>query len=77
MTTLQHMRNLFFEKRNITLHQDSNDNLVVTLLDTNGNELEKRIAAMLDDRMAQGKNKVLWWGNRGVLLRFDDQYTLT
>jgi hypothetical protein len=29
---------------------------------------------MLDKRMKQGKNRVLWWGNRGLILRFDDQY---
>jgi hypothetical protein len=73
-TTLQGMRNLLFEKRNFTLHQDSDDNLVVTLLDSDGDALEQRIATMLNDRMAQGKNKVLWWGNRGILLRTKDQY---
>jgi len=29
---------------------------------------------MLDQRMIQGQNKVLWWGNRGLKLQFDDQY---
>ena len=73
-TTLYTMRNLLFEKRNFTLEQQSNGNFLLTLLDTNGNDLERRVAKMLDDRMAQGQNKVLWWGNRGILLRFDDQY---
>jgi hypothetical protein len=73
-TTLQSMRNLFFEKRNFTLHQGSDDNLVVTILDSSGNEFEQRTADMLRQRMAQGKNKVLWWGNRGILLRFKNQY---
>ena len=73
-TTLQNMRNLFFEKRNFALEQDSNDNFVLTLLDNNGNNLEHRVAGMLDERMKQGRNKVLWWGNRGLVLRFEDQY---
>ncbi|MCK4390893.1 MAG: transposase, partial [Desulfobacterales bacterium] len=73
-TTLNTMRNLLFEKRNFTLEQDSNGNFVLTLLDTNGNDLEQRIAAMLDERMTRGENKVLWWGNRGLILRFDEQY---
>ena len=73
-TTLQKMRNLLFEKRNFTLEQDSNDNLVLTILDTNGNDLEQRTATMLAERMVQGKNKVLWWGNRGLLLGFNNQY---
>jgi len=75
-TTLQSMRNLFFEKRNYTLHQDSDNNLVVTILDSNGNKLEKRAAEMLSERLVQGKNKVLWWGNRGVVLKFKDQYKI-
>ena len=73
-TTLQKMRNLFFEKRNFTLEQNSDNNFVLTILDTGGNDLERRIAAMLAERMEQGKNKVLWWGNRGLVLRFNNQY---
>ena len=73
-TTLQTMRSLLFEKRNFTLEQDSNANFILTMLDTNGNYLERRVAGILDNRMKQGKNKVLWWGNRGLMLRFDDQY---
>jgi hypothetical protein len=73
-TTLQSMRNLLFEKRNFTLEQDSNDNFILTLLDNNGNGLERRVANMLEQRMKKGTNKVLWWGNRGLTLHFDDQY---
>jgi len=73
-TTLQSMRCLLFEKRNFTLEQDSNFNFVLTLLDTNGNDLERNVSGILDERMKQGKNKVLWWGNRGVILRFENQY---
>lgn len=73
-TTLQTMRSLLFEKRNFTLELDSKGNFILTLLDTNGNDLEKRVASMLDRRMSQGLNKVLWWGNRGLILRFNDQY---
>jgi len=68
------MRNLFFEKRNFTLEQDSDTNFVMTILDTSGNDLEQRVASMLAERMKQGKNKVLWWGNRGLVLRFNNQY---
>jgi hypothetical protein len=73
-TTLRTMRNLLFEKRNFTLEQDSKDNFILKLLDTKGNELEKRVAKMLEERMSKGLNKVLWWGNRGIILRFDDQF---
>ena len=73
-TTLQKMRNLFFEKRNFALEQDSKDNFVLTILDAPGNDLELRVVSMLEERMAQGKNKVLWWGNKGLVLRFKNQY---
>jgi len=73
-TTLQKMRNLFFEKRNFTLEQNSDNNFVLTILDASGNNLEQRVASMLAERMEQGKNKVLWWGNRGLVLRFINQY---
>ena len=75
-TTLQRMRNLFFEKRNFTLEQNSDNNFVLTILDTSGNDLEQRVAAMLAKRMEQGKNKVLWWGNRGIILKFKNQYKM-
>ena len=74
-TTLQKMRNLFFEKRNFTLEQDSNDNLIMTILDASGNDLEQRVASLLRERMENGKNKVLWWGNKGLMLRFKNQYS--
>lgn len=73
-TTLQTMRSLLFEKRNFSMEQNSDGNFVLTLLDSNGNELERKVAGMLDRRMQKGQNKVLWWGNRGLILRFDDQY---
>lgn len=73
-TTLQKMRNLFFEKRNFTLEQDSDDNLVMTILDAGANDLEQRVMALLEERMKNGRNKVLWWGNRGLVLRFKNQY---
>lgn len=73
-TTLQKMRNLLFEKRNFTLEQDSHDNFVLTILDSNGNEFENQVASMLARRMDEGKNKVLWWNNRGLILKFENQY---
>ncbi len=73
-TTLNTMRNLLFEKRNFTLCLNSEGTFIVTLLDTDGNELERRVAWMLEERMRRGLNKVLWWGNRGIVLRFRNQY---
>lgn len=75
-TTLRTMRNLLFEKRNCTLEQDSQGHLVLTLIDSNENELEKEVASLLEKRMGEGKNKVLWWGNRGIKLRFDNQHKM-
>jgi hypothetical protein len=74
-TTLQKMRNLFFEKRNFRIELASDDNLVMTILDGGGNDLEQSVANLLHHRMENGKNKVLWWGNRGLILRFKNQYS--
>ena len=76
-TTLQTVRNLVFENRNCTLEQDAENNLIVTFLDGNGSGLEKQIANLLNTRLENGNNKVLWWKNRGIKLRFDDQYNST
>lgn len=73
-TTLQRMRHLLFEKRNFTLEQNSDGNFVMTIADSNGDDLERRVAAMLAKRMEQSRNKVLWWGNRGIVLKFNNQY---
>jgi len=58
--TLQRMRNLLSEKQNLTLEQYADNNAVLTISDTNGNDLE-RTAAMLAERLDQVKNKVLRW----------------
>ena len=64
-TTLQGMRCLLFEKRNFTLEQDSNSNFVLTLLDTNGNDLERNVSEILDE-WSRGKTKY-YGGVTGVL----------
>lgn len=48
------MRNLHFEKQIFTLEQDSDDNFVMTILDTGGNDLDTRVTFMLAERMEQG-----------------------
>ncbi len=53
---------------------NSSGNFILTLLDSAGNDLEKRVAQMLDKMMDAGRNKVLWWNNRGIRLRFRNQY---
>ncbi|MDP6736601.1 MAG: transposase [Nitrospinaceae bacterium] len=72
--TLNSMRNLLFEKRNCTIEQNSEGDIVVTILDTEMTELIQAVDNMLDSLKEKGKNKVLWWNNRGVLLRTANQY---
>ncbi len=73
-TTLQTMRCLLFEKRNFTMEVNSSGDFILTLLDSAGNDLENQVAQMLDKMMDTGRNKVLWWNNRGIRLRFENQY---
>ena len=72
--TLNSMRNLLFEKRNCTIEQNSEGDIVITILDTEMTELIQSISNMLAALKEKGKNKVLWWNNRSVLLRTATQY---
>lgn len=73
-TTLQTMRSLLFEKRNVTIELDANGYFIITFLDSQGNNLEKRVAEMFEVMTKKGKNKVLWWKNRGIKVHFNNQY---
>ena len=72
--TLNAMRNLLFEKRNCTVEQNSEGEIVISILDGDGTELIHSVSKMLSRLKEKGKNKVLWWNNRSVLLRIADQY---
>ena len=72
--TLNSMRNLLFEKRNSTVHQNAEGDMVISILDGDGTELIHSVSKMLNVLKEKGKNKVLWWNNRSVLLRVEDQY---
>jgi transposase len=72
--TLNSMRNLLFEKRNCTIQQNSEGDIEINILDGEGTELIHSVSKMLSRLKEEGKNKVLWWNNRSVLLRVADQY---
>ena len=72
--TLNSMRNLLFEKNNCTIQQNSEGDIVITILDTEMTELVHSVSRMLSSLKEKGKNKVLWWNNRSVLLRTASQY---
>ncbi len=73
--TLNSMRDLLFEKRNCTLRQDGDQHFVLTFLDCGEDEeIQKELIATYERLSAQGKNKVLWWNNRGLRLEFKRQY---
>ena len=72
--TLSTMRKIMFEKRNSSLQLNHNNNFLLTLKDSNGTEIEKRIKQQLEVMSHDGKNKVLWWKNRGLELAFESQY---
>lgn len=72
--TLDTMRTLLFEKLNCTLEQDATGDLMITLLDMKPNKLTTQLEKMFDDLRQAGKNKVLWWNNRGIRIRTDCQF---
>ena len=74
--TLNSMRNLLFEKRNCRVEQNSEGDIVITILDTEMTELIHAVSRMLSSFKENGKNKVLWWNNRSVLLRTNSQYDI-
>ena len=74
--TLNTMRDLLFEKRNCTIHQDTNKDIVLTILDTHPNKLIKDMMDMFKELKDNGKNKVLWWNNRGVILTTKNQFDI-
>ena len=72
--TLNSMRNLLFEKRNCTVEQNSEGDIVMSILDGEDTKLVHSVSQMLNKLKEKGKNKVLWWNNRSVLLRVANQY---
>lgn len=72
--TLATMRTLLLEKQNCKVHQDEDGDLVITLLDGGTDKLVNDVSAMLKRLHDRGRNKVLWWGNRGVKLRQVKQF---
>jgi len=72
--TLNSMKNLLFEKRNCIVGQNSEGDLVITILDSQMTDIIESVSGMLASLKEKGKNKVLWWNNRSVLLRADSQY---
>jgi hypothetical protein len=73
--TLSSMRKMLLEKRNCLVDLDAEDNIRVTLLEAEMNDLEQRAVAVYKELSQQGRNKVLWWGNRGVTLVLKNQFS--
>lgn len=74
--TLSSMRNLLFEKRNCTIRLNSEGDFELTILDSPQNELIRDVRDMLRALKEKGKNKVLWWNNRGIFLRSQNQFEI-
>jgi hypothetical protein len=71
--TLGRMRHLLFEKQNCTISQDTNNNLVLTFLDCQDEELKQGLTQVYTKLSDKGKNKVIWWDNRGLVIEFKKQ----
>ena len=74
--TLSSMRNLLFEKRNCTIRQNSEGDFELTILDSPQNEIIRDVGDMLRALKEKGKNKVLWWNNRGIFLHSQNQFEI-
>jgi hypothetical protein len=72
--TLNSMKNLLSEKRNCTIQQNSEGDIAITILDTEMTELIHSVSKMLSSLKEKGKNKVLWWNNRSIILHAASQY---
>jgi len=74
--TLQRMRNLLFEKRNCTIHQNNDGNFILTNLDVSPDyNLYKEVSKMLQRLKEEGKNKVIWWDQRSILFESKEQFS--
>ena len=69
------MRNILFEKRNCRVEQNSEGDIVITILDAEMTDLIHSVSRMLVSLKEEGKNKALWWNNRSVLLSTAGQYS--
>ncbi|GAJ05259.1 unnamed protein product, partial [marine sediment metagenome] len=72
--TLNSMRNLLFEKRNCTIEQNVDGDILLTILDSEMSGVTDAASTMLMRMKEEGKNKVLWWNNRSLILRARNQY---
>lgn len=72
--TLGSMRNMFFEKQNCTLEENSDGDIVITFIDTGCHKHFSAVSEILRKMKEDGRNKVLWWNNRGILIKSNCQY---
>jgi hypothetical protein len=72
--TLNTVRNLLFEKRNCTLRLNPDGQYVLTSIDSEDPKWDGAITRVLERWGQKGKNKVLWWGNAGLIYGNKDQF---
>ncbi len=72
--TLNTVRNLLFEKRNCTIQKNSNGQYVLTAIDPSVAGWDSAISKLLNRWDKEGKNKVLWWNNAGIIFENKDQF---
>lgn len=72
--TLGSMRNILFEKQNCTLEENSDGDIVITFIDTGCYKHFSVVSEILRKMKEDGRNKVLWWNNRGILIKSNCQY---
>ena len=69
------MRNLLFEKRNCTIHQNNDGDFILTNLDVpTDDNLHREVSKMLQNLKEKGNNKVMWWDQKSILFESEEQF---
>jgi hypothetical protein len=72
--TLETMRNIFFARNNCEISKNADGNYLLSFLDSSAGDVGGKVAETLANLKKKGKNKVLWWNNRGISITFKNQF---
>ena len=71
---LSTIRTTLFSNQNCELSLHDSGDLQLTYLDGDPLGIKQQVADLLATRARLGLNRVSWWGNRGLRIKFTNQY---